>query len=132
MIIEAALYSYLSTYAGLTDLISTRLYPLVLPQNPTYPAITYLKVSRVGGRAMKSTNPRHIRARFQFSCWATSYSSAKAVAVQVQTALQDYNGVMGGSGGVTVLDSEPINELDIYEPDTKLYHVPIDIMIWHR
>ena len=38
MIIEEALVAYLTGYAGLSALIGTRLYPLRLPENPTYGA----------------------------------------------------------------------------------------------
>jgi hypothetical protein len=25
-----------------------------------------------------------------------------------------------------------VNELDFYEEDTKMYHIPVDFMIWHN
>ncbi len=131
MRIEEALYSYLSTYAGLAALVGTRIYPLVLPQNPTLPAITYQKVSRAGERAMSSPSPRVTRSRFQFSCWGTTYGSVKDVAAQLKAALQDYQGLMGGTGGVTVLDADVANEQDIYEPEAFVYHLPVDVMIYH-
>jgi hypothetical protein len=53
------------------------------------------------------------------------------VAEQVRFALQSYSGTMGGAGGVTVLDADPVNEIDIYEPGTDTYHVPVDVMICH-
>jgi len=129
--IEEALFAYLKSYAGLVSLVGTRIYPLVLPQNPTLPAVTYFKVSRVGGRAMSSPTPRYIRVRFQFSCWSTSYGGVKGVAEQIKAALQDYHGLMGGTHGVTVLDADVANEQDIYEPDTGIYHLPVDVFIYH-
>jgi len=131
MLIEEALFAHLKAHAGLSALIGTRIYPLVLPQNPTLPAITYQKISRVGERAMSSPTPRVARARFQISCWGTSYASVKDVAEQVKAALQDYSGLMGGSGGVQVLDVNVANEQDIYEPDTGIYHLSVDVMIYH-
>lgn len=131
MKIEEALYAHLKSYTGLTNLVGTRIYPLVLPQNPTLPAIIYQKISRVGGRALSSPSPRYVRARFQISCWGASYGSVKDVAEQVKAALQDYHGVMGGTGGVTVLDADVANEQDIYEPEVGIYHLPVDVFIYH-
>ena len=131
MTIEEALFAYLTTCQGLASLIGTRLYSLRLPQNPTLPAVTYFKVSRVGERVLGGPNPNTIRARFQFSCWAKSYGVAKSVAGQLKEALQDYSGIMGGPGGVNVLDANPVNEHDFYESDTGLYHIPVDVEILH-
>ena len=131
MTIEEALYSYLKSYAGLSALVGARIYPLILPQPATLPAITYTKISRVGERVLSGPNPNTISARFQLSCWAYSYGTAKSVANQAKLALQDYTGTMGGAGGVEVLDANSVNEQDFYETDTGIYHVPIDILILH-
>lgn len=130
MKIEEALYTYLKSHTGLSALVGSRIYPLKLPQNPTLPAVVYVKVSYAGERAMGTGNPRASRARFQFSCFAQSYASAKDVAEQVKLALQDYSGLMGG--GVTVLDTNVVGEVDVFEPDTGLYHVPVDVLLIHR
>lgn len=39
--IATALRAHLLSKATITNLISTRLYPLVLPAKPTYPSVTY-------------------------------------------------------------------------------------------
>ena len=43
--LEKALHTRLTGYAGLSSLISARLYPVIAPQNPTYPLATYQRVS---------------------------------------------------------------------------------------
>lgn len=131
MNIEEAIYSYLKDNAGLAALVSDRIYPLTMPQNCTMPAVTYRKVSGPRIHTM-GTDPGLAYPRFQFSCWGSSYSSAKNVAKKVQAALQDYKGQMGGALGVVVQASIMENELDLYEPDTGLYHIPVDLVIWHE
>lgn len=132
MKIEEALFSYLKSYAGLSALVGTRIYPLVLPQNPTLPAVTYFKVSRAGERTLGGPNPVLKQVRIQFSCWGSTYRSAKDVAEQVMMALQDYTGTMGGTDGVKVLDANPVNERDIYEQNTGIYHIPVDVLMLHE
>jgi hypothetical protein len=43
--IDDAMYSYLSTYAGLVALVSKRIYPIVMPLNVTLPAVSYQRIS---------------------------------------------------------------------------------------
>ncbi len=131
MLLEAAIYSQLSTYAGLAALTGTRIYPLLLPQDPTLPAVTYQTISRVM-EEVRGAGPRYAETRVQIDCWAASYSSAKAVAEQVRAALQDYTGTMGGAGGVPVLDGDMTSETDVYEPDALLHRVMVEALITHR
>jgi len=130
MNLEEALFAYLKDHAGLKALVGTRIYPLILPQPPTLPAVTYFKVSLVNRRVMASPSDVLKQVRVQFSCWANTYSETKSVAEQVKVALQDFAGQMGG--GVQVLDGNIINEQDLYEDDTGIYHVPVDVLIMHE
>jgi hypothetical protein len=125
MSIETALFGYLSTYAGLTALVGTRVYPLNLPPKPTLPAVTYQKVSGARIRTMGNTNLGG-RPRFQLTAWADTYAGAKDVAAQLQAALEGYNGVMGG---VTVRMAEQGNELDDRDPETGRYLTILDFTI---
>lgn len=129
MRLEQAVFNRLSTYASLMALVSTRIYPLALPQNGTYPAVTYFRVSSPRIRTF-GTN-LGASTRLQVSCWARSYLAAKGVADQVIAALDGFSGTLGGVGGVPVLALDLDNETDIYEPETGLYHVPLDFTIWH-
>ena len=129
MLLEQALYSYLSGVAGLTALVSTRIYPLMMPQDVTLPAVTYQRISGPRVHTM-GTDPGLESPRFQLSSWASSYSSVKAVAEQVRLALQDYAGTMGGAGGVVVQRAFLEGDQDFYEPDTLIYQVASDFIIW--
>lgn len=118
--IEAKLFSYLTSNANVSELVGTRIYPITLPPNYTLPAITYAKISgpkiNAKGGATGLAHPR-----FQFSCWSKSYTEAKIIADTVRLALNAW------SECTTYTE----NELDLYEQDTGLYHVPIDVVIWH-
>jgi len=89
--IDTALYARLSGYAGLTALVSTRIYPAPIPQNPTYPLVTYQEIDRVSPHTMGTlAGVTHIR--YQIDSWATTLAGAKAVAAQVEAALDNYAG----------------------------------------
>ena len=132
MTIEEALYTHLSGNAGLSALVSNRIYPMIMPQDVALPAVTYQKIS---GERMHTlqTDPGVASPRFQFNCWGSSYSSAKAVAVKVKDALKDFTGTLGGAGGVTVLRVVgPEDELDDYDAETETFRTILDFFIWHQ
>jgi hypothetical protein len=131
--IEEGLYNRLSTYSGLTTLISTRVYPLKLPQTVTLPAITYQRIStprelthdqKAGGLALP---------RFQFNCWGTTFSSVKAVVKQLRECLNGFSGTFGsGANTVAVGGVLSANEIDFNDPDSGLYWTAVDYFIYHQ
>lgn len=127
MTIEEAIYSYLSTHAGLIALTSTRIYPMALPYNPIMPAVTYQRVSTAPLQMFGST--AKTTARFQVTAWATTYLSAREVAAQIVTALDAYSGTMGGVGGVAC-DWTWMNSVDLIDPETKWTYCPVDFEVW--
>jgi len=125
--IETALRSHLTADAGVSGLVEGRIYPLVLPPQPTLPAVTYQRVSRTPVSDLSGVS--HYVSRFQYSCWAQRYTQAKAVADAVRVAFEDYGGPMGL---VRVLRAHSLNEVDLHDPETGLYHVPLDVLITHH
>jgi len=103
-------------------LVANRIYPLLLPQSPTFPAVVYLRVS--GLRVQSHDGDSALQhPRFQFSCWAETYTEALAVAEQVRTALQGAT-----TAGVGIYETAH----DFYDAETGWYHIPVDITIWHN
>lgn len=120
--IEEDLYSYLSTYAGLVALVDTRIYPLVGPQKVTAPYCTYQKISP--GRMYSHSGFSGLsKPRMQVSCYGSTYAQVKAVAAQVIAAVEAWP----GASNIQAAFVE--NELDMYDPETGLYHVPVDFFV---
>lgn len=107
MEIEEALLAYLFTKTALTNLVAQRIHLDELPQSREFPAITIDNISDVkehtltGIMALESPT-------YQFTCFATTRSVAKAVAKQVKAALSDYQGTISG---LVVQYVQLINEL---------------------
>jgi len=89
--IDEAIYSRLNTYAGTSALVGTRIYPDILPQGVTYPAITYFRVSTVRIDNLDSFSGS-ARVRYQFDCWHTNPTTARAVRKQIRLAMDGFNG----------------------------------------
>ena len=126
--IEATFRTYV--LAGTTlKAITTRMYPLKLPQSPTLPAIVYTKVS--GFREHDMDGSSIATPRIQFDCYAATYAAAKALADALRERADSYTGVVG-SPADTVHYAYLLNEQDFYEDDTKYFRVSMDFEIAHN
>lgn len=119
MTIGSQLKAALAGNSGITNLVSTRIYPVQLPQTPTYEAITYLRVSNSG---QNGTSTRR-ESRWQIDCWAQTYAEAHVLAGAVKTALEEYHDVSG------IEYARVVNELDDYDPDVDAYRTIVDVIL---
>lgn len=99
--IEAAIKTRAAAASGLAALIDTRFYPQLMPQNPTYPAVTYMLVAAPRETAM-GADPGIVYAHLQFSAWSLDYLEATQVAEQLRVAFQRWRGTVGD---VEILDT---------------------------
>ncbi|MDQ7790140.1 MAG: DUF3168 domain-containing protein [Clostridia bacterium] len=123
--IDKAVPSIMLSHAGLTALIGTRVLPLTLGDKTSLPAVTYQKISDVRGPAGTGTRI----ARFQISCIAKTLLEAKEVVAQVQSAFDRQHRTVSG---VQVFDSDPEDDYDEYDEETKLCRVPVDILVKYK
>ena len=133
--VEVGLVSYLTGYSGLTTLISTRVYPFMIPQGATLPCVTYQRIDtpRSLTHGDSGATGTLARPRFQFSCWAATLSSAQAIAYQLRAALNGKTGSIGTApNAVTVRAILVDNEMQDYEPETELYRVIADYLVWQE
>lgn len=130
MMLEEALDTHLNGYAGLTALVSSRIYPMTLPGSPTYPAVTYQRVETKRVRTM-GVPPFGAKAKLQVTVWATTHDDRLDVAQQVRAALEGYTGVLGGGGGVTVLAATQENEVDVFVVDMQVYQGILEFAFLH-
>jgi|TARA_R110000744_G_scaffold41630_1_gene94516 hypothetical protein len=87
--IEDVIYSRLQAISGVTNLVSTRVYPVRRPADAALPLIVYEMISEVSPPAM-SADPGIVMSRFRFSCQADTPENARAVAAQVKSAIGYY------------------------------------------
>lgn len=116
------LYTRLSNFAGLTALVSTRIYPLKLKQQDTMPALRYTKVSSVTPSAM-GVDVGLTDYRYQFDVFGTTYASADDVLRQLKAATQRWS-----DAGIGLQDSFILTESDMaYESEVELYRIRLDV-----
>lgn len=126
--IEEALFSKLTNESAITDLVGTRVYPLTLPQNPTYPAMTYQQISKVWGKTHQGAGDMGW-PRFQFDCYGTSYSAAKGVANALRQTIDGFSGTVAT---VDVCAIFFVNEVDDFNDEVGVYRVAADYRVIYR
>ena len=119
MNVEQEIQNVLTADVTVSALVVARVYPLLMPQGATLPAIVYSRVASVPHDDLELTQ-NHERVRVQLDCWASSYSGAKTLAAAVRTAMQ-----------TTPVFGQLLMELDDYDQDEKLFRVIQDYNIWN-
>jgi hypothetical protein len=104
----------------LKGLVSNRVYPLVMPQNPTLPALVY---TRIVTNAQNNLDrpPTLDQCLIQIDSYAKTYLEAKQVAEQARDVLE-----------VSALKSTLQNIQDFWEDEAKIYRVTMDFYCWEK
>ena len=126
--LEEAIYDRLSNFTGLTDLVSTKIYPLEIPQDIAKPAVVYARdvtehISAFGA------DIGNVRVVMEVVAWAETYSSALAICKQIRLALQRWSGTYGS---IIVEDTFVESEAQSFESDTEGKYVSQTYIMWFR
>jgi hypothetical protein len=99
-----------------------RLYPAGSEEAPVPPYATFFRVAAVEGATLdlNGGTGNEINTRLQVDVWALSYLEAQAKADAVKVALKGWE-----------VENVLLGEQDMFEEDTKLHRVMLDISTWH-
>jgi hypothetical protein len=121
---HAAIYAILAANAGVTALVSTRIYKDEGLQNATYPCVVFYQSD--GWSEETLTSSSGIRyAEYEVMAFASTHIAAYNVAEAVRTALNRYN---GSAGGVTVLDIKVTGESSEKDDNIGMFLKSIEIL----
>lgn len=127
-VVEQALTARLEGSTSVTALAGTRVYPVVLPQEPNLPALTYTLISSVREHA-HTADPGTVHARIQVTAWGNTYASASGLSEGVRAATQRWGGT---STGVVVHDVFIENEYAFYDDETGSHAHTLDLMVHYE
>jgi len=88
--VDERIYQRLSNYSNLTDLVSTRIFPIKAPQGLDNPYVVFKRISGVPEHAM-GADPEVEHSRFQIGCYAKSIEDVNSIAIAVTSALSRWN-----------------------------------------
>jgi len=108
--------------------VVARAYFTMLPQEPTYPAITIDLVSGDPNNALAEL-PALVWSRVRINCWGRTFGAANALALLVEAAL---NGQKIAVTGLSIRSVVADGMQSMYEPEVEAHYVTQDFRIWHR
>lgn len=119
-----AIRAELVAAAGVTALVGQRLYPMLLPQGATLPAIVLTAVSDVPLNAVEGLPAERLReVRLQVDAYATTYLVAHQVAEAVNLVVAALNR--------HDLSAQREGSEDLYDDEAQLFRVSADFTVWH-
>lgn len=106
----------------LTDLIGDRIYPVVLPPDPSLPAVTYMLVSQPTERTQTDEQYRH--PRWRFTVWSLSYADL----IPIATGIAAIFGVQANTPFLRSWIEYPGSAAEGHETDTHRYWRRLDVV----
>jgi hypothetical protein len=122
---ESELKSHLQSDSTIYNLVSSRIHPIVMPQNGTLPAITYHIVIGQPENSLDGFDSGLINYQLQIDCWATLHSQMLSLGNAVKERLKT-----NAANIKFVINDYP--GFDDYESDTKRYRRSLTVSCWHR
>ena len=120
--LEQGLTTLLTQNAGLQALIGTCLYPVMVPEQTTYPCLSYQTVSAASEYALPGSSERW--KRLQFDAWAQSYADCKNVVAALDAALDGFTGAL--PDGTVVFGAFRGVELDLSEQYSRTFRTLVE------
>lgn len=127
MAVEAAFRTFVLSDSAVATLVDNRMFPVPMPEQVALPAISFFLVSGQRPKVLSGSSGKAI-SRVQVDCWAETYAGAKDLAAAVESKI---DGAQGAWSGVNVGECEVVNVQDIYEDESNLHRVTLDVMIIH-
>jgi hypothetical protein len=125
MSVDAALYTRLVNFSGLTNLVGTRISPAPLVLGQDLPAVTYQLVSRVAEITHDDAGGLW-RSRFQVDAFGLTALESINVFAQVTAAINGYRGTLAGVR-LTILHYE---ERSLVDATPERFRRTGDFIIW--
>jgi hypothetical protein len=127
--LDKALFNHLTNYVALERLIGTRLYPDLLPQNVTYPAIAYMLESELP--EMVQQGPSGLRrAYYRFEIYGETIEDVDAIADAIENAMYGYT---EGSPPLLPYMKVTSHETDrARDPDTMAFYRMERFTVWYQ
>ena len=128
MSVEIDIRTYMLTKTAITNIVGSRIHAQKLPPEATLPALVYNRVSTQRTYS-HSGDSNFTTPRIQYSCFAENYEGAKDLAEQIVSEMSGFSGTAGSS---TIYSTFVEGELDMLDPESKLYFIPVDLMITYN
>ena len=117
---EIVLLRTLREDAGLSALVGSKVFALVIPQGTKLPCITFQRIGGMPANTLSGHSGLE-EIDLQIDVWARDYDEAKAIAKAVRSA-------MPPSG--PRFSAHLIEDQDLYEDGTNYFRVSMEYKVW--
>lgn len=118
---EQALFALLTGNAAVNAAVAGRVYPIVMPDDPTLPCITYQRTSAVRQHHMEGRG-NLTNGEYTIDVWAYQEPSGMAEISDISAKIRAcMDGLRASLSGVDVQAILSLNETDIYESEVKVF-----------
>lgn len=131
--VRPALVKLLSLNSSVTDIVDTRIFPVVLPQGETRDSIVYTRITELEGMTFQQPSGL-VSARIQFDSWSKSTNRANTLANLVKETFGGFEGRVDvdSSNYVNIQLIELVNGRDDYDPAVQMYRMSRDYFVWYE
>lgn len=130
LLAEAAIKTLMDAHVGLSALIGTDSYELLLPQSPSYPCVSYYRASTQSRDALMGADASFVRPLISVEAWSPVNGDVKAVVAQLISCLRRYRGIVASAqGSITILDILLQNETYSFDSTTRLFSGKLDFEV---
>ena len=128
MNLKAGIFSLLTTDPNIGPLVGTRVYPILLPENATLPAIRYQFVGGSSDPTFETSGMQKVRV--QFDCFGADPDSADVLRTTLIKALNGYRGQL--VDGTFLQNADLINALgiDFFDNDARQDRCMSEFYLW--
>lgn len=120
--LETSLFTLLSGEPSISALVSDRIYPVLIPENPTMPCITWQIVGGMSKPTLDTTGSQKVR--IQIDCWATDkYLTAATIRAAITQFLTNRIAKLSDASLATFLLIQP---LDFYAGGDEAFRCGVE------
>lgn len=118
MTIDSDIFNALALNTGVSSMVGARIYPNVAPEEVAKPYIIITRILTNHQNSLDGTNALR-NPHFQIDMFGTRRDDLRILADAVQASM------MAAS-----FPAVPGNDLETYEPDTRIHHIIQDYSVW--
>jgi Na+-translocating ferredoxin:NAD+ oxidoreductase RnfD subunit len=108
-------------FDALKGLVNNRVYPMVMPQNPTLPALVYTRIATNAQNTIDAPPSTLDQCLMQIDAYAETYLAAKELAESMRAAME------AAPFKATLQTSQ-----EFWEDTPKIYRVTFDFYCWEK
>lgn len=134
--IGAHVRSLIVASSDVTDLVSERVFPGIVPQRTQFPCVVYTQISSERVSVM-GEDTGTVMATWQIDHYATTYAVARQLASAVRKALQRQRGTFPDDEDPPIVPRLIQGifvqaDTDLFEDETQLHRVSTDYIVWYQ